>query len=474
MSFRNRLTLAAAVAVAVAVAMSSAVIYLAARRELTNQVDEGLTQRVRALSADDLQPSHYVRPPLGGPGGYAQIVDVQGSAILLQQEDITIPVTPQAKMVAAGRSGTYFSDMSVKGIRVRVLTSPLLPGLALQVARPLNEVDTVLRRLGILLAIIAAAGIALAAALGRAVARAALVPVHRLTEGAEKVAQTHSLAQRIDAGGADDEIGRLAASFNSMLDALDGSIKSQRQLVADASHELRTPLTSLRTNIEVLARAEALPEADRRQLLQDLKSQMEELSALVGDLIDLARGDEPDIGEEEVRFDLLVQRAVDRMQSYWPKVRFVTDLEPCLVKGVPSRLDRAVANLLDNAGKWSPPDATVEVMLSAGRLTVRDHGQGINGSDLPFIFDRFYRAPGARALPGSGLGLAIVRRVAESHAGTVHAEAAEGGGTVLRLELAVVPFSPEPPQGAAEVAGPPDSQVLLKPASAASHTDRFS
>ncbi|MEX0789925.1 MAG: HAMP domain-containing sensor histidine kinase, partial [Actinomycetota bacterium] len=241
-----------------------------------------------------------------------------------------------------------------------------------------------------------------------------------------------------------DEIGRLATSFNSMLEALDDSQKSQRRLVADASHELRTPLTSLRTNIEVLARADELPEQEHQELLSDLKVQIQEFTVLVGDLVDLARGDEPEVGEEEIRLDHLVERAVQRIRTHWTQVQFTTELKPGLVRGAPSRLDRAVANLLDNAGKWSPAGSVVEVRSQGGEVVVRDHGPGIDPADLPHIFDRFYRASEARAMPGSGLGLSIVRRIVEAHGGTVKAEAAEGGGSLFRLVLPALPFSPPP------------------------------
>jgi len=441
MSFRNRLILSAALAVAIAVALSSVIVYFAVRRQLLDQVDTALLQRAEYLQS--IQGSHYVRPPLGAAGGYAQIVTSNGGVMRDSNESIMLPAPDQARLVAAGQADTFFSDMRVSGTRVRVITAPLTQGLAVMVVRPLDEVDLILKRLGLLLSLIAACGVALAAGLGRMVAQAALVPVQRLTQGAERVAETRSPAHRIEAGG-NDEIGRLASSFNSMLEALDDSQKSQRQLVADASHELRTPLTSLRTNIEVLARADELPEQERRELLSDLKVQIQELTVLVGDLTDLARGDEPEAGEEEIRLDHLVERAVQRIRTHWTQVNFVTELKPTLVRGAPSRLDRAVANLLDNAGKWSPPSATVEVKVQGGIVTVRDYGPGIDPADLPHIFDRFYRASEARAMPGSGLGLSIVRRIAEAHGGKVTAERAPGGGSIFRLTLPALPFSPPP------------------------------
>jgi two-component system sensor histidine kinase MprB len=300
----------------------------------------------------------------------------------------------------------------------------------------LEEVDAVLRRLAILLASMGAGGIALAGLLGWGVARASLKPVRRMTGVTETVTETGDLAARIHVPGRGrDELGRLAASFNRMMDALEASIRTQRQLLADASHELRTPLTSLRTNIEVLASAERLSEGDRDRLMADVGEQLEELSHLVADILELARDGEAPPKVEDVALDDLVRRAVDRVRSRAPHLTFATDLHPSVVVGVPGRLDRAVSNLLDNAAKWSPPGAPVEVSVADGAVVVRDHGPGIAEDDLPRVFDRFYRAPAARAMPGSGLGLAIVRQIAESHGGTVSAATAPDGGTVLRLEL---------------------------------------
>jgi two-component system sensor histidine kinase MprB len=283
--------------------------------------------------------------------------------------------------------------------------------------------------------LISLGGIALAVWLGRVVARAALTPVKQLTEAAEHVARTRDLSRRIRTDGT-DELSRLGASFNTMLEALANAERSQRQLVADASHELRTPLTSLRTNIEVLS-SDMLAPDDKGRLLRDLIAQLDELTVLVADLVDLARDDEPDAAAEDVRLDTLVSDAVERARRHAADKVFFTDLHPCLVEGVPGRLDRAVTNLLDNAAKWSPPGGQIEVTVSDGEVRVRDHGPGIADSDLPYVFDRFYRAPAARGLPGSGLGLAIVRQVAEAHGGTVMAERANGGGASMRLKLPV-------------------------------------
>jgi two-component system, OmpR family, sensor histidine kinase MprB len=350
--------------------------------------------------------------------------------------NVSLPVNDAVTGVARRGTGTLFTDAHVNGVHVRIITFPysLQPGIAVQIARPLTEVDHSLGRIENYLVLIGGGGIAIAAALGLAVSRAALAPVRRLTATTEKVTETGDLSQRIESSGR-DELGRLAASFNAMLGALEESTRAQRQLVADASHELRTPLTSLRTNIEVLASDRTLPPGEPERLLKDVIEQLGEMTTLISELIDLARGEQQTAEPEEVRLDLVAADAVERARRDQPAVTFVTDLQESVVQGVPSTIERAVANLLDNAAKWSPPGGDVEVGVRSGAVTVRDHGPGIDEQDLPYIFNRFYRAPSARGQPGSGLGLAIVRQVAEAHGGDVVAERAEGGGTRVVLRL---------------------------------------
>jgi two-component system sensor histidine kinase MprB len=371
-----------------------------------------------------------------GGGGYGyQLVRTDGAVARAEYEDVALPTGPRAR-AAAGGGRPYFSDSTVRDTHVRVFTEPFAQGWALQVARPLSEIDASLARVRTLLFLVVFGGVAMAALLGTWVARTALTPVRRLTRATEHVTQTGDLAGRIDAGGR-DELSRLAASFNTMLAALEEAARAQRQLVADASHELRTPLTSLRTNIEVLARDRTMADDDREQLLHDVVEQIEEMSDLVSELVELTRGDAPHPAEpEEVRLDLLAADAIERAQRHRPGVTFTADLEPTTVQVVPSRVERAVANLLDNAGKWSPPGAEIGVGVHDGEVTVRDHGPGIADADLPFVFDRFYRAAAARGLPGSGLGLAIVRQVADEHGGEVVVERPPGGGTLMRLRFA--------------------------------------
>ena len=438
MSLRARLTLVSASAVAAAVALASLLGWLIMRDQLREQLDETLRDRAAEVVVETGQAGQLAirlpPPRFGAARGQAQLVPAEGPVDVLPGERTQLPVDRRAREVAAGERAAFFADEEVAGTELRVFTQQVGPGLAVQVALPLEEAKSVLRRLAFLLGLVGLGGIGLAAALGLLVARASLAPVRDVTETAEHVAETRELTRRIEASGS-DELGRLAAAFNTMLAALESSLAAQRQLVADASHELRTPITSLRTNIELLARDDGVPAEERARILSDVVGQLEELSVLVGDVVDLARGAEPEALVEDVRLDRLVADAVERARVHAPSVRFETRLEETLVRGVPSRIDRAVANLLDNAAKWSPPDGTVVVEVRDGEVRVRDEGPGIADADLPHVFDRFYRAPGARSLPGSGLGLAIVRQVAESHGGAAVAERADGGGAQFRLKL---------------------------------------
>jgi two-component system sensor histidine kinase MprB len=440
-SFRARLTLVAAAAVALVVVLASAVVYIVVRNQLRGTVDSALRDRAADVSHEPIRAFRAggkaflaPGPELGGAPGYFQLVESDGTTVRPPGETVELPVSDRVLSVANGHAGGFLSDTHVSGVHLRVITVPYTGGFAVQIARPLTEVDHSLGRIRFFLIFIAAGGIAVAAAVGLAVTRAALAPVRRLTEASERVTKTGDLSERIDATGR-DELSRLATSFNTMLGALQESTRAQRQLVADASHELRTPLTSLRTNIEVLASERSLPTGERQRLLSDVVEELGEMTSLIAELIALARAEQQPAEPEDVRLDLVAADAVERVRRSRPGVTFQTELEESLVNGDPQTIERAVANLVDNAAKWSPEGGAVEVGVRAGLVTVRDHGPGIDDEDLPYIFDRFYRARSARGMPGSGLGLAIVRQVAEAHGGEVKAERAEGGGTVMTLRL---------------------------------------
>jgi two-component system sensor histidine kinase MprB len=432
MSFRGRLTLAVAAAVAVAVALAALGAYFAARDELIGQVDTSLRAEAADLARLDPGQLLYFQHPFGG--NY-EVVSAAGEVQTPRSSFFSLPADETMKAIAAGKQGAGFSNRTIAGFGpVRVFTFQYAAGDAVAVVGDVRDIHHALHRLRWILLLVALGGIGLAALLGLGVTRAVLVPVQRLTRATEHVAATRDLRERMDVGRS-DELGRLAASFNTMLGALEDSTRAQRQLVADASHELRTPLTSLRTNIEVLASERALPPGERERLLTDVVEQLGEMTTLVSELIELARGAQQPAEAEDVRLDLVTASAVERVRRNRPGVEFRTELDESVVHGVPETLERAVQNLVDNAAKWSPPGGEVEVGVRDGEVVVRDHGPGIADEDLPFVFDRFYRAASARGLPGSGLGLAIVRQVAEAHGGTVTAERPEGGGTLMRLRL---------------------------------------
>ncbi len=487
MTLRARIAAVAGLAVALAVLVAAVSLYVAVRSDLRGEIDKSLRQRAAAfvpptsaggqtapsggLSGESaplngepspsggLSPNESHAPrggpppgggfpssveptPLGGPSGYVQFVSPNGEVHVPggQGPATTIPLSATDKAIARSGDGRALSDRTVNGVQLRVLAQGNGARGAVLVARPLTELNNELSRLLLVLAIVGVVGIALAAALGALVARAALAPIARFTRRTETLAGGLDSSQRLPDGGR-DELGRLAASFNATLDALARSVEAQRNLVADASHELRTPISSLRANIQVLADAERLPAADQASLRADIVSELDELTRLVGDVVELARGAEPKGELHEVALEGIVRGAVARSQRR-SDTPFQVNLEPTFVRGEAERIDRAVSNLLDNARKWSPPGQPIEVELHEGVLSVRDHGPGFAQADLPHVFERFYRAERARKLPGSGLGLAIVRQAAEAHGGYVKAENAPGGGARVLVSFgATLPTS---------------------------------
>jgi two-component system, OmpR family, sensor histidine kinase MprB len=450
MPLRKRLALAAASAVALAVVLAAMVCYFVVRHQLLSQVDAALRAQAEAVqqgTASLNQPLPGPSPSAGGPAQYYQLVRSDGQSL---GGDLSLPITSAVGAVAAGNASAFLSDVQLGGSRFRELTFPVNIGMgfgrvesgAVQLARPLDGIENVLKDLRLVLLLVCASGIALAAVLGRVAARRVLAPLAEVAQTAQHIEETEDLSSRLRVH-ADDEVGQLARRFNAMIerlqhsrDALDESVRAQRQLVADASHELRTPITSLRTNIEVLLeQGDELSDEDRRRLLADVLEQSEELSGLIGDVIELARGDLPITSAEDIRLDRIVTESVVRARRDFPHVQFATSLDPVIVEGVPERLARAVNNLLDNAAHHSPGDGLVEVVVDRNGVRVRDHGTGIDETDLPYVFDRFYRGANSRNRQGSGLGLAIVRQVAFQHGGSIEAANAPDGGAVFTLRL---------------------------------------
>lgn len=462
MSLRRRLTLVAAGAVAVTVVGLALVAYLLVANMLRDQVDESL--RAAAVVTDNrlLRQAPLVPPPsrqpqrirVPGPFIGVRIVDAQGGTTRQFGGEAPFPTPPEALTIARAPSGTtrLIDGRNDDGRPVRVLLASLGDGRAAIIARDTNEVETLLARLRWVFAGLGVIGVVAAGFLGRGVAGAATRPLLRLRNAVDHVGRTGDLTRRVPENGP-GELRDVAVRFNRMLgrlqastEALDASARAQRQLVADASHELRTPIAALRTNVEVLQGTLDLSEADRARMLGDVERQLHELGMLVGDIIDLARGDTPLPELQDVRLDELVASEVAAARRRAGGVRFVVEAEPAVVDADPERLGRAVRNLLDNAVKFSPPDGVVEVRVRDGVIAVRDHGRGIDPASVPHVFDRFWRAPEARDVPGSGLGLAIVRQAVEAHGGTVTVVGrAPGGGACFEVALPGVTAPAEPP-----------------------------
>jgi two-component system, OmpR family, sensor histidine kinase MprB len=442
-TLRARVALLVAATAGFAVAAVSLAAYFTMRVELVHEFDTSLMSRAQKVASLQQQFPETLqsRPSVSLLASEVDLCFINTAFDLVDctNAGMKAPMSSGPEIaVAKGTSSQSMRTLWVAGTRYRVVAVPVGNDVALVMARSTRETQTTLDNLGIVLFFVGLAGIIVAAVAGLLMARSGLRPVVRLTRAAERIAQTGELAP-IDVEGG-DELGRLATSFNDMLAALSNSRARQRQLVADAGHELRTPLTSLRTNLDLLAQSDAagsrgLHAADRAALLRDVRAQVEELSMLVADLVELARDDPPTAGAEELDLAAVAEIAIERVRRRAPGVRFDVTLESWIVVGDSSALERAVTNLLDNAVKWSPPGAVVRVTLRGGRLTVADQGPGIEDADLPHVFDRFYRSTDARGMPGSGLGLAIVRQAAERHAGSVAAGRAPTGGALLTLDL---------------------------------------
>jgi two-component system sensor histidine kinase MprB len=446
-SLRARVALLVATAVALVVAAVSVAAYITVRAQLLQQLDKQLIARANAAAASPLvrSPQDFRQVPVSlfSSGdvliGLARIIP--GQAVITPQEGHPPPVGSDEWHVAAGQDNLSIRTAKTDDGEFRVVAVPAAPGTAMVLAQSTAGLTETLERLRNVLLIVGAVGVVLAGLVGLAIARAGLRPVERLTEAAERVAITGKL-EPIEVHG-NDELARLAQRFNAMLEALGHSRDQQRQLVADAGHELRTPLTSLRTNLDLLAQSDerqaaggpALPPADRDALLHDVRGQVEELSGLVGDLVELAREDQPATVVEPVELSEVTSRALERVRRRAPSLNYDVDLSPWTVAGDATALERAVTNLLDNAAKFSPPGGTVTVRLANGTLSVADQGPGISEDDLPHVFDRFYRSTNARSTPGSGLGLAIVEQVASRHGGCASAGRAPSGGALVTLAL---------------------------------------
>ena len=438
---RKRVGALAAPGVGLAVLLTALAAYLTVRMQLTQSVDDDLLDRAhQAAGSPSLgDPTRIINVPseaLLAADVRISLVLADGRAVVASGEDSAPPWGDPEVAVARGDRDESVRTVTTDGQSYRVIAVPVRPGVALVLGQSTETVDRVLGTLGWVSLIAGGAGIVLAAWAGASIARAGLRPVERLTAAAERVTVTGRL-DPIEVDG-QDEIARLAHAFNGMLAALDEAQLRQRRLVADAGHELRTPLTSLRTNLDLLAQSDregGLDPDDRAGLISDVRAQIEELSTLITDLMELSREDPPQAGRQSLDLADVVRDALARVRRRAPNVTFSADLHSWVVEGDAQLLGRAVTNLLDNAANWSPPRGTVHVSLQDGTLQVCDEGPGIAPADLPHVFERFYRSSEARGRPGAGLGLAIVRAAAERHGGSVEAGRAEQGGARLTMTV---------------------------------------
>ena len=457
MSLRRRIALATALAVAAVAVAMGVVGYTSARSHLIGEIRQELRSRASTylgghragkLSRVPLAENGHTRPrssaaggalppgpALGGAPGYFQLVYPTGEALAPEGGKPQLSVSARVLAVAKGKSASFFTTARVKGVHAEVLTvDDAGSGYAVQIALPLTEVDSVLHGLLLPYGLLIGGGVLLGLLLAAALSRSALAPIERFLQTAESMNVDEEHPGRLQESGA-SELRRLAASFNRTLDALERSIDAQRSLVADASHELRTPIAALRSNIQIFLESHRLPPAEPAELQRSILTELDELTEVIADVMELARGATPTDQREAVELDVLVSEAVERAQRRSPGLRFELDLQPTAIDAAVEQVARAIGNVIENACKWSPPGATIAVRLRDGTVSVRDHGPGFHERDLEHVFDRFYRADDARRLPGSGLGLAIVKQTADAHHGKAIATNAPGGGALVQVSF---------------------------------------
>jgi two-component system, OmpR family, sensor histidine kinase MprB len=453
-SLRRRITAAVALAVAAVAVTLGVTGYLSTRSHLIGEIQHQLrglvspilrahaSLRDRSTGSRPIPEAGRVPTPLlGGAPGYFQYVYPAHGVVAALGGKPELPVDARVLRIAKQASGSFFSTARVSGVHVEIFTvGDPNDHRAIEVALPLTEIDSVVHELLLTYSLLVGGGVLLAGLLGTGIARTALAPIRRFANETQEVTSALDRPRRLEEKGA-TELRELAMSFNRTLDALERSIQAQRHLILDASHELRTPMAALRSNIQIFLEAHRLPEEERTGLQDAIVAELDELTQLVADVVELARGSTTSEHTEPIELDDIVKEAVSRAQRRAPELEFSLELEPTVIVNAPDRVSRAVTNLIDNARRWSPPSGRIVVVLHDGLLCVRDHGPGFKEEDIPSVFDRFYRANEARRLPGSGLGLAIVKQAAEAHGGFAVAGNAPDGGAVLRVSFGSQPIA---------------------------------
>lgn len=446
MTLRKKLSLASGLIAFITVGVLATSAYLIASHELRSQVDDSLHARAdtivreinRALQRPDFLGRQ--RTPLGPTllqpefDAITQVVGTDGT-ILASIGPAELAVTPTDLELAASQTPNVsrIINTTVDGKSYRVFSLSLPAGGVLQLGRDITDIEDARAGLRTWLVVIGIAGVLLSALVGWLIARRTSRPIEQLAQSADEIAKTTNTTDpiSIDASG---EVANLVSSFNTMLSALGRSLAQQKQLVQDASHELRTPLTSLRANAELLERPD-LPEQTRREIVHDMRAEVDELTALSSELSALASDQSATESPSLVRLDEAVRELSERAQRRSGRTINVMADAAGVVNVRPSQFDRAVSNLIDNAIKFSPAASAIEVFIRGNRVEVHDSGPGIAPEDRPFVFDRFYRAAGTRSFPGSGLGLAIVKQFADIHGAQTLVGASGTGGAMVGLDL---------------------------------------
>jgi two-component system sensor histidine kinase MprB len=422
--------------------------YVRTESQLKSSIDDTLKSAAAAVNVSGPDQGGRGRGdrdgfgPGGGPGcpvagafqtaSAAQLVSPSGAVTACIAGGPALPVTDEDRALRSGH--VELRTIEIDGQSYRLLSTPWHDGGTLQIARSLAESDGVLSRLRLQLAAVVGIATAVAAALGWAVATRLVRPIVRLRDTTHQIATTLDLSTPIDVK-APGEVGSLASSFSTMVAEVGRSQDQQRRLVSDASHEMRTPLTSLRSNVELLRQIELLPPDERREVIGDVLDDVDELSALLGELVELASDLAAAEPEEPVRLGDLARAVAARTQRRTDREVTVDDTAAVEVVGRPRQLERAISNLVDNAVKYSAPATPIDIVVNGTRVTVGDRGRGISADDMERIFDRFYRAVDVRTQPGSGLGLSIVDEIVRSHGGSVFARSRAGGGAEVGFTL---------------------------------------
>ncbi|EEI62598.1 HAMP domain-containing histidine kinase [Corynebacterium glucuronolyticum] len=428
--------------VAVAVGLMTVVTYWVVSTALTRNVDVAMKEKAESLISETVDPAFLLDPAAEVTAFKSYNPDTRAMVYIPGSPN---PVGDSIQLVSEIPVVQGGQELSIRNAgEERVLALHGNTGATVVLAQDMATTHRIINNLGMVLLLIAIAGVLMAIATGIVVASTGLRPIARLQQAVNYVARTDELRPMAVVGS--DEIAQLTRSFNDMLAALQASRNRQTELVADAGHELKTPLTSLRTNVELLMMVSKqknamISDEDREAIEKDVVAQIQEMSTLIGDLVDLAREDgSREFVAEDVDLMEVLDTSLERVKRRRPDVSFAFNPYPWKLKGDPFALGRATLNLMDNAAKWSPRNGTVRINMKpveSGmiQLTFADSGPGIPLADRDKIFERFYRSAEARSMPGSGLGLAIVKSVINRHNGTIAVGDSDDGGNLMTVIL---------------------------------------